>query len=52
VLFLLLLLRAGGRSLALFLLRLLLAESDDLLPVGMVSGQVEELPMVFGLTRP
>jgi hypothetical protein len=42
----------GDRSLTLFLLGLPLAKGDDLLPVGVVSGQVEELPDGLRLDTP
>jgi hypothetical protein len=48
----LLLLQASGWSLTLLLLRLLLAESDSFLPVGVVRGQVKELADGFRLDSP
>jgi hypothetical protein len=48
-LFLLFLLRAGNRSLTLLLFGLPLSESDGFFPVGVVSGQVQELAIGFRL---
>jgi hypothetical protein len=48
----LLLLQSDGWSLALFLLGLLLAESDHFLPVGMVDGHVKELSDGLWLDSP
>jgi hypothetical protein len=44
--------QVGSQTFTLFLLGLLLAESDAFLPVGVVNGQVKELSDGFRLDSP